>query len=192
MYTFFSSDLHFGHSRQFLYGPRGFSSIEEHDETIIENWNKIVKPNDVAYLLGDLMLNDNEGGIEKLNRLNGTIYFLRGNHDTDARCGLYRAKTRMIPLCGSFYSSWACVEKINGYRFYLSHYPTMTSCLENMAPLCRHLVNLHGHTHSKSQFYQDIPFMYNVALDAHNNFPVSFDEIIADIEQKKNECLAML
>ena len=34
--------------------------------------------------------------------------------------------------------------------------------------------------------------MYNVALDAHNNTPVSFDEIIADIEAKKDECLAML
>ena len=64
-----SSDLHFGHDRQFMYGPRGFSSIEEHDATIIENWNKIVKPNDTVYLLGDLMLNDNENGIKKLNQL---------------------------------------------------------------------------------------------------------------------------
>ena len=41
------------HNRGFLYEPRGFSSIEEHDATIIENWNKIVKHNDCVFLLGD-------------------------------------------------------------------------------------------------------------------------------------------
>ena len=180
------------HDREFIYKPRGFSSIEEHDTTVIENWDKIVKPNDTVYLLGDLMLNDNEGGIAKLNQLNGTIYYIRGNHCSDARCILYKEKTRMIPLCGQFETSWAAVQKINGFNFYLSHYPTMTSYLENMAPLKQHLINLHGHLHSKNKFYQDIPFMYNVALDAHNNMPVSFDEIISDIKAKKDECLTML
>ena len=50
----------------------------------------------------------------------------------------------------------------------------------------------HTDQYRKNKFYQDIPFMYNVALDAHNNTPVSFDEIISDIEAKANECIAML
>lgn len=29
---FLTSDLHFGHQREFLYGPRGFNTIQEHDE----------------------------------------------------------------------------------------------------------------------------------------------------------------
>lgn len=33
----FTSDLHFGHNKSFLYEPRGFNSIEEHDATIIKN-----------------------------------------------------------------------------------------------------------------------------------------------------------
>lgn len=189
---YFSSDLHFCHQRAFLYEPRGFSSIEEHDETIIENWNKIVKPEDTVYLLGDIVLNDNKSGIEKLNQLNGAIYYIRGNHCSNARCVLYKEQTNMIPLCGDFFTSWASLEKIKGYNLYLSHYPTYTSYIENMAPLKQHVLNLHGHTHSKDKFYQDIPFMYNVALDAHSNAPVSFDEIISDIEAKANECIAML
>ena len=76
------------HNRGFLYEPRGFSSIEEHDETIIENWNKTVKPEDVIYLLGDAMLNDNDKGIQCLNKLNGRILFIRGNHDSNER--IYR------------------------------------------------------------------------------------------------------
>ena len=186
-----TSDLHFFHNREFLYKPRGFNSIEEHNEIIIQNWNKSIKNTDTIYLLGDLMLNNNEGGIKLLNQLQGKIYYIRGNHCTDSRCELYK-NTNMIPLSGDFHTSWAAVQKINGFNFYLSHYPTMTSYLENMAPLKQHLINLHGHTHSKNKFYQDIPFMYNVALDAHNNAPVSFDEIISDIEAKADECIAML
>ena len=186
-----TSDLHFFHNREFLYKPRGFNSIEEHNEIIVQNWNKSIKNTDTVYLLGDLMLNNNEGGIKLLNQLQGKIYYIRGNHCTDNRCELYK-NTNMIPLCGDFFSSWASLEKIKGYSLYLSHYPTMVGSLEDMSPLSKRLINLHGHLHSKNKFYQDIPFMYNVALDAHNNTPVSFDEIIADIEAKKDECLAML
>lgn len=183
------------HNRGFLYEPRGFSSIEEHDEIIIENWNKVVKPEDIVFLLGDTMLNNNDKGIECLNKLNGFIWFIRGNHDSGER--IYRIYhecpyIRFLEGGSENFCAVAAVEKFHGYNVYLSHYPTYTSYIENMAPLKNHLLNFHGHTHSKDKFYQDIPFMYNVALDAHNNAPVSFDEIISDIEAKANECIAML
>lgn len=186
-----TSDLHFFHNREFLYKPRGFNSIEEHNEIIVQNWNKSIKNTDTVYLLGDLMLNNNEGGIKLLNQLQGKIYYIRGNHCTDNRCELYK-NTNMIPLSGDFHTSWASLEKIKGYSLYLSHYPTMIGSLEDMSPLRKRLINIHGHLHTKNKFYQDIPFMYNVALDAHNNTPVSFDEVIADIEKEKDKCLSML
>ena len=34
---YFTSDLHFGDDKGFIYKPRGFNSIEDHDNTIIEN-----------------------------------------------------------------------------------------------------------------------------------------------------------
>ena len=37
-------------------------------------------------------------------------------------------------------------------RSYLSHFPTETSSLENMGSLKKHLINFHGHTHSKLLF----------------------------------------
>ena len=40
---YLSSDLHFGHDREFLWGPRGFSSIEENDNTILKNFKEILK-----------------------------------------------------------------------------------------------------------------------------------------------------
>ena len=76
----FTSDTHFGHQKEFLWAPRGFNSIEEHDEMIIHNWNEVVGPNDDVYHLGDVMLNDNEHGLECLKRLNGKIHITIGNH----------------------------------------------------------------------------------------------------------------
>ena len=79
MSVFFTSDTHFGHDRGFLWAPRGFESSQEHDEEVIRRWNEVVGPEDTVYLLGDLMLNDNEHGIECLKRLNGHINILYGN-----------------------------------------------------------------------------------------------------------------
>lgn len=59
----FSSDLHFGHNKDFIYQARGFNSIEEHDKAIVDNWNSIVDEDDDVYLLGDLMLNSDDAGI---------------------------------------------------------------------------------------------------------------------------------
>ena len=58
-----TSDTHFGHDRDFLYKPRGFKNIWDHDKTIIENWNNIIQPNDEVYHLGDVMLGNNEYGM---------------------------------------------------------------------------------------------------------------------------------
>ena len=45
-------------------------------------------------------------------------------------------------------------------------------------------INLFGHTHSKDHFYEDTPYMYNVAMDAHNCIPVPLDQIIEEIKEK--------
>ena len=69
---------------------------------------------------------------------------------------------------------------------------TLTSNLDGGCSLKQRILNLFGHTHSKEKFYQDNPTMYNVALDAHNNTPVSIDQIIEDIKAKRDECEKLL
>ena len=75
---YFTSDTHFCHNKEFLYKPRGFSNIEEHDKKIIENWNNIIEKDDIIYHLGDVMLNNNEKGLEYLKSLNGEIHIILG------------------------------------------------------------------------------------------------------------------
>ena len=79
----------------------------------------------------------------------------------------------------------------NGYHFYLSHYPTFTANLEKES-LKKCTINLYGHTHQKSNFYNDIPFMYHVGVDSHNCTPVLLDDIIAECEAKVVECKKQL
>ena len=183
---FFTSDTHFGHDREFLWGPRGFTSFQEHDEAIIKNWNETVGPDDIVYHLGDLMLGDNVHGIECVKRLNGHIKLIRGNHDTDARWKLY-ATLPNVELIG-----WAEVIKYNKYQFYLSHHPTMTSNLDKAPHLRMHLINLHGHTHQQNKFYTGIPFMFHVGMDSNNNKPVSIDDAIEAMKKETKICLELI
>lgn len=175
----FASDTHFGHHKNFLYGPRGFNSSEVHDQTIIDNWNSLIAPGDTVYLLGDVMLEDNDYGMECLNQLNGRIHLILGNHDTDTRVELYKTAANIVSI------DRALELKIGKNYFFLCHYPVITANYDDDKPWARHLINIFGHTHQKNKFYNDNPYMYCVCLDAHNNKPVELQEIIADIRNKK-------
>jgi len=180
---FFTSDTHFGHQPEFLWKPRGFSSVEEMDETIIENWNKVVKPTDIVYHLGDTILNDNAHGLECFKRLNGQIFLIYGNHDSDARKNLL-----FTELPGKMLGGWyAWLIKYNKLSIYMSHYPTLTSNYDEKH-FSQHVLSLHGHTHQRTNWLDPKnPFLYHVGLDSHNNTPVHIDEVITDIRQRWEE-----
>ena len=48
--------------------------------------------------------------------------------------------------------------------------------------------NLYGHTHQVVNFYEGNPAMYHVGVDSHNCYPVLLDDIITEIEKRKEEC----
>lgn len=78
----FTSDLHLGHARilEFCGNTRRGSTVDEHDENIIEAWNSVVKKGDVVYILGDECLGDRDKGYKNIARLNGCKHLIRGNH----------------------------------------------------------------------------------------------------------------
>ena len=180
-----TSDTHFNHDREFIYGPRGFRNVHEANGALIHNWNTVVKPDDDIYMLGDFFLGEDFDLITgTLERLNGRIHFIRGNHDTDAKINLYLETPNIVSVKDAEYLNY------NDRKFYLSHYPTFTSNLSEHPSLA--VFNLHGHTHSNRLFSQDRPYMYNVAVDAHNNTPVSLDKIMQDIDNEIEVCKSFL
>ena len=182
---YLTSDWHFCHNREFLYKPRGFSSVEEMNEAIIARYNEVVGADDDVYCLGDVMLHDNLKGIECLKRLNGRIHIILGNHDTPMREELYKECENVVEV------ALAARFRYNGYHFFLTHYPCFTANLEKES-LRRCTCNLYGHTHQKSNFYQDIPFMYHVGADSHDCAPVLIEQAIEDMKAKVEECKAQL
>jgi calcineurin-like phosphoesterase family protein len=77
----FTSDTHFSHKNILKFCPtRPGKDIKEMNEALIDNWNKVVKPTDVVYHLGDIIFDFNDIK-EVFPRLNGSIDFLTGNHD---------------------------------------------------------------------------------------------------------------
>ncbi len=52
------------------------------NEGLIQNWNSVVKPNDRVYVLGDIFFCGTKKRQEILDRLNGKIYVVLGNHDS--------------------------------------------------------------------------------------------------------------
>ena len=162
------------HNQAFLYEPRGFTSIEEMNEAIVERWNSVVKPDDMVFHLGDIILNDNEKGIEYLKRLNGQLCVIWGNHETSARQQLIE-KLPIITL------GYAHQFKHGKWTFYLSHYPTKVSNYDDtkwhkMWCLC-------GHVHTQDKFLDVADSCYHVEMDAHNCYPVNIEQIKEDIRQ---------
>lgn len=176
-----TSDLHLFHNKEFIYEPRGFASIEAMNEAIERNWNDMVNDDDEVYILGDLMVGgkavSNDVGMEIVRRLKGKKHIIIGNHDTDARIKLYQQEESVIDV------QYTLMMRYKGRSLYLSHYPTFTSSLEHEKPK-QWIINFYGHTHTKERFFNNIPFMYNVALDAHENHPVLLDDALREIKER--------
>lgn len=179
---FITSDWHFCHNRDFLYEPRGFSSVYEMNEAIIKNHNDIITRDDIVYCLGDCMLNDNKEGLNCIRRLKGEIHIILGNHDTDSRIELYEQLWNIELV------KFADRLHYKGYNFLLTHYPTLTANHDDGKTLSRKTINLCGHSHTADPFTDwDKGVIYHCELDAHNNKPILIDDIIKDIKEKEKK-----
>lgn len=178
---FLTSDLHINHDKDFLWGARGFTNVKEMNEAIVENWNKVVRPEDTVWNLGDIALSDTAGAIPYLKALNGTQYWLLGNHDHHNR-----VKAICDECPNIIVPKHTFVTKIRqgNILIYLGHYPMLTSNYDADKPFERHVFNMHGHTHQTTNWHNlDDPFMYHVGVDSHNFTPITLDNAINDIHE---------
>ena len=158
MTDFFTADTHFGHKNIIDYDQRPFSSVEEMDNAIISNWNRVVKEGDTVYHLGDFAFKTPE---KYIKRLNGNIILIRGNHDNFT-------KKKESELFVSVHDISVLKPK-EGQRIVLCHYP-----LRSWQYMQFGSYHLHGHTHGT------IEPLYNtldVGIMESNFAPVSLEDI---------------
>lgn len=176
---FVISDTHFGHTNcwaKFKLADgeplRPFSSTEEMDETMVQRWNKVVRPQDTVYHLGDVVIA--RRSLHIISRLNGRKILIRGNHDI-FKDDDYRQ---------------VCFEQIHGVRvftdqFIFSHIPLHPDSVTD-----RFRVNVHGHLHG-NRVMQTVknkpqldPRYLCVCVEQTDFRPISFDEVNDRINQQ--------
>jgi calcineurin-like phosphoesterase family protein len=160
---FVISDTHFGHSKFLTFKDvndeliRKFSSVEEMDETMIENWNKVVKDKDIVYHCGDVYMND---GHKNLARLKGRKRLVVGNHDNLKSEHLHKHFEKIM--------MWRVFKEHNCV---LTHVPIHDSALHIKVDY-----NIHGHIHEKLSPTND---HINVCVEHHNYTPINLEELMS-------------
>lgn len=166
------------------------------DEALIERWNSVVKPDDIVFHLGDFAFATNSRWKEIIQRLNGNIYLIVGNHDEIRYPGhqvfeLFEGVTTQLAL------------KIDNRHVYLNHYPFLCYGGTYRNPK-QAVIQLFGHIHSgpncegadTNRLVNLFPYQYDVGVDNNNYTPVSWQQVqeiinkqVEDsIEAQKIEC----
>lgn len=154
--VFFISDLHLGHKLmvkpELTHLRSGSLNVDDHDQWIIEQFNRVVTKNDLTWILGDVCFDKKK--LPLLKRLNGCKHLILGNHD----------EFTLIEYSKYF-------NKIHGFTKYkgiwLSHCPINPRQL-------RGKWNMHGHVHTGT--LEDLRYI-NVCVEVLKGCPISWDAI---------------
>lgn len=176
----FTSDTHFYHKNIIKYCYRPFNSVEEMNQSLIDNWNNVVKENDIVFHLGDFAFDKWKSII---NQLNGKIYLIVGNHDEIKYPG-----HKIFDLFEGVYNQ--LYIQIDNQWIYLNHYPFLCygGSYKN-----KPVWQLYGHVHSgpncngkdDCRLKITFPYQYDVGVDNNNYTPVSYNQIKEIINNKK-------
>lgn len=156
--VWFTADTHFGHKRTLELSKRPFESVEEMDQVLIDNWNKIVGDDDIVYHLGDF------GDYSRSLSLNGRIILLFGNYErSDVNRG--NIKTELLSVGYNFYSVYE-QNKIYYQDFPMVHEPSKLNDFE---------FGLFGHIHKLQMVRRN---GLNVGVDCHNYKPIDLETVL--------------
>lgn len=164
MNTYFISDTHFDDDRLNLYGrDLVFKNKSEVDDTIIENWNKKVKNNDLIIHLGDVSMT--EKGLEKIRKCNGVKILIKGNYDDINQTAKFDVSDELLLRYFNNVISESTI-KLENENFYLNHFPEKGKS---------DVFNIVGHIHGLWKVQRN---MINVGVDCWNYQPVSSETVL--------------
>lgn len=109
---FVTSDTHFNHTNIIKYCNRPFASVAEMNQTLIDNWNRVVRPQDTVIHCGDFAFTKANRKVASAtistlaNNLNGRKILILGNHDDK------RISYRDCGFGAQFYHFWVVGNKI--------------------------------------------------------------------------------
>lgn len=160
---FVTSDHHFGHANilNFVTNTTGermrpWTDVDEMNEALIDAWNRVVRPQDKVYHLGDVAMH--RKFIPLIGRCNGHKRLVRGNHD------IFPTKY-YLPFFEEIYATRVFDDMI------LSHIPLHPESVKSR------WTNIHGHCHSNIPELHFGPKYLNVCVEVTNWAPLAIEEV---------------
>ena len=173
---YFTSDLHFGHEAVIEKCNRPFSSVEEMNETLIKNWNKVVMPDDDVYILGDMIFRAEQPPQDFLKRLRGKKHLIFGNHDV--------SWIKEVNL-SDYFVEWGDYLLVNSgaWKATLCHFPQLHGNGKYL---------IHGHLHNRRTdwywpFYKDFDRALNAGVEINDFRPVTITQLIENNKKFKEQ-----
>lgn len=170
-HLYFTSDTHFFHRA--MVERRGFSSIDQMNDALINNWNHVVPPTGVVIHLGDVSFGGTVNTVSVLGQLNGRIHLVQGNHDR----GMSSTARNMF----------ATVQD------YLEVRVTNIAGLDRIKVICSHYAHRvwnehhHGSLHVYGHSHGSLPGQgrsMDVGVDTNTGAPYSFEDIYQKLSSK--------
>ena len=181
---FFTSDSHWRHENIIKYCGRPFSSVDEMDEELIRRWNEKVPKDGVVWHLGDVGFAHPQIINDILDRLNGTINLVIGNHDWRRVLSQHSSRFNIIAQQVSM--------KIGKQHIVLNHYPFL--CFSGAYRGLDSTWQLFGHVHTsktcnmgldQKRMVHLFPTQYDVGVDNNDYAPISFEEVKKIITERQ-------
>ena len=186
--VWFTSDLHFWHKNICKYCNRPYANIEEMNQAIVDNWNSVVKDDDIVFVLGDLGF----CGIEKLRpliaQLKGKIYVIQGNHDSDKIIGKLYEEDHIVDYFKLLEVTITGDEECPDQDLTLCHFPMIDWYNKEKGAWM-----VHGHQHQLPGTPSCSAAHWDVGLDRNELVPISFEQLKINITKQflehKNESM---
>ncbi|MBO5440785.1 MAG: metallophosphoesterase [Clostridia bacterium] len=171
------ADTHFGHTQILEECRPQFKTIEEMNETIINNINRKMTRNDTLYILGDFAYRSKTPPIEFLKAIKPKKVLILGNHDAWVKKLTDEEKKKYI--IGGVHNELRI--KKNGIELYLCHYPRLAW---NRSHYFGTTFSICGHIHDRkdgaiaAELFPFVKNQFNAGVDINNYEPVTFEELI--------------
>ncbi len=177
MATWFTADLHLGHSNIIGYCDRPFADVDAMDRALIGNWNQVVTEGDTVWVIGDFALGKIAETLPLVAELTGHKILIAGNHD---RC--WAGHGRRAEGWAERYLDAGFDEIIQGSKktkfgatkAVLCHFPYQGDSHDHdrfvhHRPIDKGAWLLHGHVHER---WAQHGRMINVGVDANEFRPI--------------------
>lgn len=198
--VWFTSDTHYNHSNicsattkwddnhKGSSKLRMFNSLEDMNQTLVNNINDVVNENDYLFHLGDFSFGGFDSISEFRNQINcKNVILILGNHDHH----IQRNKHNVQKLFLNVYNYLELDLRIPNsdktvtkHNFILFHYP-----INSWPNLSIGYTHLHGHVHLPKDKRLGQGKSLDVGVDGNDLRPISLNEVLDIMQQQPINCL---